>query len=67
MNLAHSQLRPQHYCQNCCIALYDHEVICIPLPSEQGCAGATTLFKIECGCGCDVDVYAFQDDVEASA
>lgn len=63
MQLAHSQLKPSHWCPYCEVPLLQDEVDEIELPMEQGCPGATTLYKDECcACGNEVEDYNFQDE-----
>lgn len=66
MPLAYNARRPQWWCDNCDLALYEHEAIAIEHPAAQGCAGATTLVVHECSCGCELDEYKFQDDAEVT-
>lgn len=45
------------WCDVCEIALREDEAVRVPLPAEQGCAGATTLYRYECDCGAELDEY----------
>jgi hypothetical protein len=56
------QPKYEHWCQYCEEPLGQGEFDIVELPADQGCAGATTLIRIECGyCSKECEPYRGQD------